>query len=208
MARIGLLARALRRAARYSEIERDFALRRGQSAEAAREMGRREYKNELQNSLMGAGDDYGADFVSLPNRAEMRFDPLGRSPFSPQSVYWEWNEIGLGSALDKGARTRRQVAETMNAAMQEVGNRALRRFPRPYDFAPLTDGHERLYARMARRLRPFYRSAFDDASEYSAHTLTPTAAAYALYGGQQAARGAGLLGIINALTPAQAGEPE
>ena len=206
MARLGLIARALRRAARSADIDRDFALRRGQSEAGAREVWQRSYKNELRDSLSDARS--GVDFVSLPNRAEMTFAPTGRRPSSPQDVYWEWDEIGLGSALAKGARTRRQVAETMNAAMQEVGNRALTRFPRPYDFAALTDGHERLYGRMARRLRPFYRSAFDDASDYNAHTLTPTAAAYALYGGQQAARGAGLLGIINALTPAQAGEPE
>jgi hypothetical protein len=82
----------------------------------------------------------------------------------------------------------------MDAAMNEIGRRAVTQLPRQYKFSGLHAGHRRLYERMARELSPLYR--FD-----RGEGLIPTPLAYANYVGQHAVRGAGLGGTLYALTP-------
>lgn len=138
--------------------------------------------------------------IPLPNRATLTLDSGGRNPTSPVGVMWDWDDVGLRSGLEAG-RSRRQVAETMNAALSEVGRRAVQRFPRLYQFGGLSAGHDRLYERMAKRLGPLYHYEPEDG-------IIPTPLAYASYAGQQGLRGGGLLALLNALTPADAAAPE
>ena len=154
----------------------------------------------FDSSRMGSLDEPGVTYVRLPNQATMRLAAENRLPSSPVSIDWEWDDVGLQSGLAAG-RTRREVAGTMNAALSEVGRRAVRRFPREYQFGGLSEGHNRLYERMARRLGPLYR--YDSESG-----IAPTSLAYASYAGQQGLRGGGLLALLNALSPAEAAAPE
>lgn len=132
----------------------------------------------------------------LPNRARLTVSPLGDLPWSPRDVSWQWEDMGFNSALKAGKRSRHEIAETMNAAMNKVGRRALASFPTEYEFAGLTPAHNRLYARNAKRLEPFY--------SFDGYALTPTPLAYALYGARRGAQGAGLGGLAAIMAPEDA----
>ncbi len=167
---------------------------------AAREAGRTHRRTGSARFALADAKNAGEQALRLqvqrlPNNAALILEPHTILPTSPVDVSWRWTDVGYLSGLDAG-RTRRQVAETMQAALQDVGRRAITRMPRQYNFVPMTAGHARLYRRMADQLRNVYR--------YDEQGLTPRPLAYALYLAQQGARGAGAAGTGAALMPQEA----
>jgi hypothetical protein len=139
---------------------------------------------------------------ALPNKATLEIYPLDKSfPWSPAEVAWKWDDIGLESALRRsraqGGRSRREVAETMRAALKETGKAAMTRFPRSYSVGGLTGAHDRLYRRNAARLAPFYK--MDENA-----VLVPTPLAYAQYAGRRGLQGAGIGGLAAIMAPEDA----
>ncbi len=136
---------------------------------------------------------------ALPNKATLRMRSDASFPWSPMDVSWYWDDIGFQSALGgrSGNRTRRQVAETMQAALKQTGKRALTTFPREYSVGGLTMAHDRLYRRNAARLAPFYK--MDENA-----VLVPTPLAYAQYAGRRGLQGAGIGGLAAIMAPEDA----